>query len=275
MLRSPEISADAIWSDLQKIRATKPLVHNITNTVVQEFTANALLALGASPIMSDAVEEISELVQIANAVNINIGTPRPDSIPAMVEAIKAARNLRKPIALDPVAVGATKLRRNLAQTLLDAAMPTVIRGNLAEVSTLGGMKWQGKGVDAGQNLFDPVEVVQRTAQQLGCVVVGTGEIDYASDGDQVIAIANGHLLLTRVTGTGCVATALIAAFLAIQSNPLIAAVHAMTLIGVTAEIAAEHSRTDGPASFQMRFIDSFDKLSLQHLENRMRVTERR
>src|SRR6476659_2121436 len=129
-----EISAYSIWADLQTIRSMNPLVHNITNSVVQDFTANALLALGASPIMSDSVDETEELVAVSSALNINIGTPNPHSMEAMRTAIRAARELEKPVALDPVAVGATKLRRALIEDLLQTGIPTIVRGNLAEIS---------------------------------------------------------------------------------------------------------------------------------------------
>jgi hydroxyethylthiazole kinase len=261
-----EVSAYSIWADLQRIRSTNPLVHNITNSVVQDFTANALLALGASPIMSDSVDETEELVAVCNALNINIGTPNPQSAQAMVKAVETARKLGKPVALDPVAVGATKLRRTLIEDLLGAGTPTVVRGNLAEISVLAGMAWGGKGVDSGADLQDPGEIVRKAAQKLGCSVVGTGKIDYASDGTQLFSIANGHPLMTRVTGMGCVATSIVAAFLAVESVPLIAATHAIALIGIAGEWAAGRALTEGSGTFRVKFLDSFDKLSANDLE---------
>src|ERR1700722_12369454 len=127
-----EISAYSIWADLQKIRSMIPLVHNITNSVVQDFTANALLALGASPIMSDCVDEIEELVMASDALNINIGTPNDHAADAMEKAIETACELGKPVALDPVAVGATKLRRKLIEDLLQEGTPPIVRGTLPE-----------------------------------------------------------------------------------------------------------------------------------------------
>jgi hydroxyethylthiazole kinase len=261
-----EVSAYSIWADLQKIRATNPLVHNITNSVVQDFTANALLALGASPIMSDAIDETAELVAISNALNINIGTPNPYSIEAMLKAIRTAAELGKPIALDPVAVGATKLRRTLVEDLLRSGTPTIIRGNLAEISVLAGMEWEGKGVDSSAETEEAGEIVRRAARHLGCGVVGTGRIDYASDGEQLFSIANGHPLMTRVTGMGCVATSIIAAFLAVQSITLVAAVHAMAFVGVAGEWAAERSQNEGTGTFRTKFLDSFARLELGDLQ---------
>jgi hydroxyethylthiazole kinase len=266
-----EVSAYSIWADLQKIRVTNPLVHNITNSVAQDFTANALLALGASPIMSDSIDETAELVAVSSAVNINIGTPNSHSIEAMLEAIETAQKLGKPVALDPVAVGATGLRRTLIDDLLRAGTPTIIRGNLAEISVFADMKWGGKGVDAGSELKDPGEIVRIAARKTGCSVVGSGAIDYVSDGEQIFAITNGHPLMTRVTGMGCVATSIVAAFLAVQPIALVAAVHAMAFVGIAGEWAAERARTEGLGTFRVKFLDSFDRLDGQDLETKARV----
>jgi hydroxyethylthiazole kinase len=262
-----EISAYSIWADLQRIRSTNPLVYNITNSVVQDFTANALLALGASPIMSDSIDETEELVAVSNALNINIGTPNSDSIAAMLKAISTAQGLGKPVALDPVAIGATNLRRKLIEDLLQSGTPTIVRGNLAEISAFAGMAWGGKGVDAGVDLQDPGEIVRKAAQKIGCGVVGTGKTDYASDGERIFSIANGHSLMTRITGMGCVATSLVAAFLAVQPIPLVAAVHAMAFIGIAGEWAAEQARTEGAGTFRVKFLDSFDRLELGNFES--------
>lgn len=260
-----EVSAYSIWADLQKIRSTNPLIYSITNSVVQDFTANALLALGASPIMSDSVDETEELVGVSNALNINIGTPNPHSVGAMLKAIRTAQELGKPVVLDPVAVGATKLRRTLVEDLLRSGTPTIVRGNLAEVSVFAGMEWGGKGVDWRGDLKDPGEIVGKAARQIGCTVVGSGQIDYVSDGERLFSIANGHPLMVRVTGMGCVATSIVAAFLAVQPLPLVAAVHAMAFIGIAGEWAAERARTEGTGTFRMKFLDSLDKVEIENL----------
>jgi hydroxyethylthiazole kinase len=250
-----------------------PLVYNITNSVVQDFTANALLALGASPIMSDSVEEAAELMDASNVLNINIGTPNENSIAAMFEANKTAHKLGRPVTLDPVAVGATRLRRKLIEDLLLSGTPTIVRGNLAEISVLAGLEWGGKGVDSSLEPGLPGEIVRAAAQKIGTVVVGTGRIDYASDGKRVISIANGHPSMTRVTGMGCVATSIIAAFLPVQPIALVAAVHAMAFIDIAGELAAEHSLTEGAGTFRVSFLDSFDKLGPRYMEAKMRVSE--
>src|SRR5271165_6681655 len=243
-----KISGYTVWADRDKIRSANPLIHNITNSVVQDFTANALLALGASPIMSDCAEEIEELV-----------------------AVSAAQKLGKPVALDPVAVGATKMRRTLAEEILDSGAPAVIRGNLAEISVFAGMQWAGKGVDSGTEPTEPGDIVRQAAHKIGCVAVGTGKIDYASDGRLLFSLANGHPLMTRVTGMGCVATSIVAAFLAVQPVPLIAAVHAMAFVDIAGEWAAERAQAEGPGTFRVKFLDSFDRLTAKDLDAAIRT----
>jgi len=217
--------------------------------------------------MSDFVDETEELVAVSNALNINIGTPNRHSAEAMLKAAALAREFGKPVALDPVAVGATRVRRTLVEQLLRSGTPTIVRGNLAEISVFAGMEWGGKGVDSGGDLTDPGEIVARAARQIGCTVVGSGKIDYASDGERLFSITNGHPLMTRITGMGCVATAVVAGFLAVQPVPLIAAVHAMTFMGIAGEWAAERARAEGTGTFRVKFLDSFDQLELKNLAN--------
>jgi hydroxyethylthiazole kinase len=265
------ITADDVWSNFCRVRESTPLVLCLTNSVVQEFTANALLALGASPIMSDAFEEITELVGIAGALNLNIGTPTPRSAEAMALAAAAAKAKGIPIALDPVAVGATRMRRKLVDRLLSIAIPTVIRGNQAEIAALAGLSSVARGVDAVGNLEQTPVVVRQLAKQIGTIVVASGATDYVSDGNMVIGIENGHPLMARTTGSGCVATAVIAAFLPVSSPPLSAAISAMVVMDLAGELAVDHSRTEGPGSFRVRFLDAFDKLEPEHIEHRMRL----
>jgi hydroxyethylthiazole kinase len=266
-----QISGYTVWADLEKIRSAKPLVHSITNSVVQDFTANALLALGASPIMSDCPEEIDELVAVSSAVNINTGTPNSQSAEAMRIAIATARRLGKPVALDPVAVGATQMRRSLVEELLDSGAPSVVRGNLAEISVIAGMEWAGKGVDSGAAPKESGDIVRKAARKIGGVAVGTGKVDYASDGRLLFSLANGHPLMTRVTGMGCVATSIVAAFLAVQPVPLIAAIHGMALVDIAGEWATERSLAEGPGTFRVKFLDSFDRLTAKDLDAAIRV----
>ena len=267
-----DITADRIWADFRTVRETTPLVLSLTNSVVREYTANALLGLGASPIMSDAFEEITELVGISSALNLNIGTPTPRSAEAMALAAGVAKAEAIPIALDPVAVGATRLRCELVDRVMRIAVPTVVRGNQAEIAALAGLPSVARGVDAVGNVEQAPVAVCQLAKQLGTVVVASGATDYLSDGQTVIAIENGHPLMARTTGSGCVATAVIAAFLPISSSAFSAAVSAMVVMDLAGELAADHSRTEGPGSFRVRFLDAFDKLEPEHIEERMKVT---
>jgi hydroxyethylthiazole kinase len=266
-----DITADHVWADLRHLRERTPLVLSLTNSVVQEFTANALLALGASPIMSDAFEEITELVDLANALNLNIGTPTPRSSEAMALAAQAAKTRQIPIVLDPVAVGATKLRRDLADRLLKIVPSAVIRGNQAEIATLAGLPAHARGVDATEPSEEASLAVRQVAKRYGTVAVASGPIDYLSDGKTVIAIDNGHPLMGRITGSGCVASAVIAAFLAVDPNSFAATAAAMIVMDIVGELAAEHSRSEGPGSFRIRFLDTFDRLEPEHFEARMRI----
>ena len=268
-----DIHPDRVWADFRRVREITPLVLSLTNSVVREFTANALLALGASPIMSDAFEEITELVGIANALNLNIGTPTPRSAEAMALAAAAAKTKQIPIVLDPVAIGATKLRRSLVDRLLSVATPTVIRGNQAEIATLADLPSVARGVDATGSADQAPHAVREVAKRFGTVAVASGAIDYLSNGRTVIAVQNGHPVMGRTTGSGCVATAVIAAFLAASSSPLEAAVSAMVVTDIAGELAAEHSQTEGPGSFRVRFLDAFDRLEPEYLEDRMKVAE--
>ena len=266
-----DITAGGVWADFRKLRETVPLVLSLTNSVVQEFTANALLALGASPIMSDSFEEITELVDLASALNLNIGTPTPRSAEAMELAARAAKSKQTPIVLDPVAVGVTRLRRRLVDRLLRIAPSAVIRGNQAEIAALAGLPALARGVDAAEPSDEAAMAARQLAKRFGTVAIASGPIDYLSDGKTIFAIDNGHPMLARITGSGCVASATIAAFLAVNSNPLAAAVSAMTVMNIVGELAAEHSRSEGPGSFRIRFLDTFDRLEPEHLETRMRV----
>jgi hydroxyethylthiazole kinase len=267
-----DITTERVWTDFREVRELIPLVLSLTNSVVQEFTANALLALGASPIMSEALEEIIELVGIASALNLNIGTPTPRSAEAMALAAQTAKARQIPIVLDPVAVGVTKLRRDLADRLLEIAPSAIIRGNQAEIAALAGIPALARGVDAAESSEKASLAVRQLAKRLGTVAVASGPIDYLSDGKMVIAVDNGHPMMARITGSGCVASALIAAFLAVNPNALSAAMSAVIVMDIVGELAAEHSRSEGPSSFRIRFLDTFDKLEPEHLEARMKVT---
>ncbi|UQA55292.1 hydroxyethylthiazole kinase [Polyangium aurulentum] len=242
------------WQSLQKIRATGPLIHNITNYVVMNSTANALLALGASPAMVHAAEEVQDFVTIARALVINIGTLSPMWIASMKLAAADADSLGKPWVLDPVGAGATPWRTLVAQQLAQIG-PTVLRCNASEVLALAAENREPtRGVDSTVASHAVLDTAQRLAQIYRTVVVVSGAIDYVTDGERVLEVHNGHPMMTRVTGLGCTATALVGAFLAVQQDALLAAAQAMATLGLAGEIAAE--RSPGPGSLQLHLLDA-------------------
>jgi hydroxyethylthiazole kinase len=256
-------TVSTLWDTLRKLRAARPLVHNITNYVVMNNTANALLALGASPAMVHACEEVEEFVSLSHALVINIGTLSPEWIVGMRLAAARARALGKPWVLDPVGAGATSLRTSTALQLLRLG-PTVVRGNASEILALGAANSTAtRGVDSTDASSSALDTARRLAQSYGCVVTISGATDYVVGPERVLRVDNGHEMMTRVTGMGCTATALIGAFLAVQPDPLLAAAQAMAVLGVAGELAAE--RSPGPGSLQLHLLDALYTLDEQAL----------
>lgn len=242
-----------VASVVEKVRTENPLVHNITNVVVTNFTANGLLALGASPVMAYAKEEVADMAKIAGALVLNIGTLNETDIEAMVIAGKSANEHGVPVVFDPVGAGATPYRTETARKLVRELNVSIIRGNAAEIANVIGEQWTIKGVDAGESGGDVVTLAKKAAQQLKTVVAITGKEDVVTDGHMTYLIRNGHPMLTKVTGTGCLVTAVIGAFAAVEKNGVHAATAALTYYGVAAEIAAKE--TEGPGSFQIAFLN--------------------
>lgn len=257
------------WADLERIRARAPLVHNITNYVVMNTTANALLSAGASPVMAHAAEEIDEMVGIAQALVLNIGTLSEHWVESMSRAGRDARRRGIPVVLDPVGSGATRFRTSAALRLIDDAQPTVIRGNASEIRSLVLSEKGTRGVDSTRTSEESLDVALSLARQFRCVVSMSGATDLVVDGERVLRIHNGSPLMTRVTGLGCTASALTGAFLAVNPDPLQAAAHAMAVMGVAGEIAAGLSA--GPGSLQVAFLDVLHSLGEPELRARMRA----
>lgn len=250
----------AAWATLERVRAKAPLVHSITNLVVTNLTANMLLAVGASPAMVENVEEAAELAAVAGALVINLGSMSADRTAAMHEAAEAAELAGVPWVLDPVAVGALSYRSEVARSLL-RHRPAAIRGNASEIVSLAGGDGGGKGVDSTLGSGAALDGAVRLARETGAVVAVTGAVDRITDGERVLEVDNGHVLLTRVTGMGCSATAIVAACLAARDggDPVDAVAHALGLFGFAAERAARGAA--GPASFQVALIDSLHGLT--------------
>lgn len=259
------INATDLSTDLEKVRTASPLVHNITNFVVMNNTANALLAIGASPVMAHAPEEVEEMVGIASSLVINIGTLSREWIEAMKIAMQAAVQKGIPIIFDPVGSGATTYRTKTCRELLGLSLPTVIRGNASEIMSLVDTSIQTKGVDSNMAVNMAEQVAIGLASHYDCIVVVSGQVDLITDGQQKIYVANGHAMMAKVTGLGCTATALIGAFAAINSDYFSAAAHAMAIMGISGEIAAEQAL--GPASLQLNLIDTLYNINQAQVVN--------
>jgi len=264
-----KITAKDVWLDIEKIRETSPLIHNITNYVVMNTTANALLAVGASPVMAHAIEEVEEMTGIARALVINIGTLSESWVKAMFRAVSRAGEMGIPVILDPVGAGATSYRTKTCHDLIDAVSPAIIRGNASEIMALAMGETKTKGVDSSDPSSAALEAAKRLNRNAGSAVCVSGEIDYVVGGESVIEVGNGHPMMARVTGMGCAATALCGAFAAVNSSFPAAAAGAMAVMGIAGEIAAESSK--GPASLQVGFLDALFRLSEDDLTNRIRI----
>jgi hydroxyethylthiazole kinase len=261
--------ASAVWRDVERIRAQAPLIHNITNYVVMNLTANALLALGASPVMAHAAEEVDEMVGLSAALVLNIGTLSAPWITAMIRAGNAARRKGIPIVLDPVGAGATRFRTETARRLLRDLRPAVLRGNASEIRALVTAEAGTKGVDSRHAPEAALEAARRLSTEFGAAVSVSGPVDLIVQGGSVVRTANGHPLMPRITGLGCVASALTGAFAAVSASPFEAAAHAMAVMGVVGEMAGEGAA--GPASFQTRFLDALYNLKEADIAGRLRI----
>lgn len=253
---------------LDRMRATAPLVHNITNYVAMNIMANVLLAAGASPAMVHAREEVAEFAALAQALSVNIGTLDPAWAEAMEMATHVMGEAGRPWVLDPVGVGATRFRQEVCARLVDLR-PTVIRGNASEVLALAGIGATGRGADSA----DPVGAAEAAARDLarrsGAVVAVSGPVDYVTDGEQAFRIANGHALMPRVTALGCSLNGVIAAFL-VGQPPLPATVAALAYCGLAGELAAAGAA--GPGGFQPAFLDALFTLTPADLTSGTKVT---
>jgi len=256
-------------SDLAAIRERKPLVHQITNYVVMNETANATLALGALPVMAHAIEEVEEMASVAGALVLNIGTLSEHWIEAMLLAAKSANVAGVPVVLDPVGAGATRLRTETAKRILDEAEIAVVRGNAAEVATLAGREAEIRGVESIGAADSGAELAKAAASALGCVASVTGPVDHVSDGARTIAVANGDALLGTVSGTGCMSTAITGCFLAVASTPLEAGAEALVAFGVAGEDAAVGAK--GPGSFHVALYDALYNLDPATLDLRAKA----
>jgi hydroxyethylthiazole kinase len=254
---------------LTRLRQRRPLVHHITNFVVMNETANITLCAGASPVMAHAKEEVAEMVAAAGALVLNIGTLTPEQVESMLIAGHRANELNIPVVLDPVGAGATKLRSESARRLLSELKISIIRGNLAELATLAGFEAKISGVDSHETGTNPEAVARTLAQKNSCVAAITGAIDVVSDGPRLARISNGHAMMARVTGTGCMSTSVTACFAAVERDHFLATTAALSAFGLAGEIAARNSH--GPGTFHAQLYDALANLTPEALAEGARI----
>jgi hydroxyethylthiazole kinase len=259
-----------IPSLIESIRAQRPLIHHITNFVVMNDTANITLAIGASPVMAHAREEVEEMVGFAAALVLNIGTLTPELVETMLLAGKRANERGIPIILDPVGAGATSLRTESSLRLLRELNITVLRGNASEIGTLVGVAAETRGVDSVSLSEDRALVANRAADAFGCITAITGACDVISDGQRLARVENGHPLLATITGSGCMATSLAAAFMAVESDAWLATTAALVAMGLAGEIAAPQA--SGPGTFRSYLLDAVANLNAEVFEHRQKVS---
>ena len=256
------IDAAALWADLLAVRQQSPLVHSITNFVVMNYNANALLAVGASPVMAHAKEEVKDMVGIAQALVLNIGTLEPDWIESMRLALQAARARGVPVVLDPVGAGATPYRNAAIAELLRSGAPSVVRGNGSEVMSVAGLAAATRGVDSAASSGEALDAARALARDLQAVVCISGADDHVVDaGGRWAQLSNGHPWMTKITGVGCSASAIVGAFCAVQPDRWRATLAAMAVLGVVGELAAERTQAAGAGVGRMQ-IELLDGLQL-------------
>ncbi|UOQ45102.1 hydroxyethylthiazole kinase [Halobacillus salinarum] len=240
---------------VQKVRAQEPLIHNLTNAVVMNFSANGLLAFGASPIMANAKEDAADVAKLSNGVLINIGTLTEAQLEAMIEAGKAANEAGIPVVIDPVGVAATNFRTEAFQRIVEQVHPDVIKGNAGELAHLVGIELETKGVDAvGEG--NSQEIAGKVAVHFQTIAVLTGKVDTVSDGKQTLTNETGHALLSKVTGAGCLLGSIITACLSVEGENLEKAYAAVKYYGMAAAYAASQSGVNGPGTFLPQFLDA-------------------
>jgi len=248
-----------IFGIIERIRQERPLIHNITNMVAMNDSANIILAIGGLPVMAHAQAEVREMVRVAGALVLNIGTLTSEQIDSMIAAGEEANNLKKPVVLDPVGAGATHLRTESALRLQERIKIDIVRGNHAEVSILAGLKGSIKGVESVGSGKNAVEVARSLARKHNQVVIITGKQDIVTDGKTVIEINNGSPMLGTITATGCMVTSLIATFAAVWDDYIMASTGALVCFGLAGEKAAV--KAQGPGSFKVNLFDEVYNLN--------------
>lgn len=256
----------AVVDNLCLVKRESPLIHHITNFVTVNDCANIVLALGGSPVMTDDIREVEDMVSISSALVINIGAVDPHISEAMLIAGKKAKELDVPVILDPVGVGSTTFRTDFTQKILEEMKISVICGNMSEIKVLAGVKTKVKGVDSTDTTIGGEEIAEKLALKYKCIVAATGKQDIITSGKETYVVKNGHEMLSKVTGTGCMCTSLIGTYSAVNSNFLNSAVAGVLTMGLAGEKAFKNLKKDeGTGTFRVRIIDSVSNLTKEEI----------
>ena len=264
-----------LYEILTKIKKGKPLIHHITNYVTANDCANVVLALGGTPVMADDPNEVEEMVSLASALVLNMGTINERKVESFILAGKKANDLGIPIVLDPVGVGATKFREEAAKRILKEIKISVLRGNMSEIKNIYGIEGITRGVDSTENTLDGGrEIALALAQRLNCVVAITGAVDIISDGLKVYCITNGHEMLCSITGTGCMSSSLIGLCCGVQVEHLYGAIMGVIIMGIAGEKAYEAlNNEDGMGSFKVNLMNAISRFSAEDIKRRGKIHE--
>ena len=263
---------------LENVRKINPLVHSITNYVTVNDCANILLAIGASPIMADDLKESADITSLSKALVINIGTLNERTIESMIASGKKANELGIPVIFDPVGAGASAFRNETTKRILSEVKINVVRGNMSEIKFISGLSCETKGVDVSENdeqsdEKEKINIAKELASQLNCSVAITGVKDFISDGKRCAILENGTKLLSKVTGTGCMTSALIGAYLGADNDPFISAISGIISMGICGEISFEKNEDLGTGSFRVGIIDAISKLDAEIIIKRGKYYE--
>jgi len=267
---------------LKSVKEKNPLVHHITNYVTVNDCANITLAIGGSPVMAEDINEVCDMVSLSSALVINIGTLNSTSVQSMLKAGKRANELNIPVILDPVGAGATPYRTATAKKIISEIKLAVIRGNLSEIKTIYGAASTTKGVDASDSvsindseLIQGKDMARVLAKKLNAVIAITGALDIITDGETLYCVKNGHKIMAKVTGTGCMCTSLIGSYLGAGDNNLIAALAGVVSMGIAGELAFERldKNTGGTGTLKVKILDAIYNLSQTEIMERSKIDE--
>ena len=265
---------------LENVRERAPLVHHITNYVTVNDCANITLSIGASPVMADDINEVEAMTSIASSLVINIGTLNSRTVECMIKAGKKANEVGIPVILDPVGAGATPYRTKVAKTIMDNIELAVIRGNLSEIKTLYGINTKTKGVDSlyDTSIKDELEkgklLAKDFSKRVGSIIAITGAVDIVTDGKMIYTVENGHKIMSKITGTGCMCSSLIGSYLGTNEDNLLAALSGVVSMGISGELAYESLKEgEGTGTFKVKIMDNIYNLSKEVIEKRGKINE--